>query len=352
MRTLFQYNYHPRFNRIADYLQQLRFAFFMIFVALVIGVIGFVVLEDYTLGDAFYMTIITLSTVGYGEVQDLDAPGRVFTSFLIIFNLGTFAYAVSTISAFFIEGNFKLLLKDYNVFQKVRNLENHVIVCGAGRHGHEVMEELQNQGTPFVMLDKDDNKIEELRSENEVLYLDGDATHDELLLEAGIEKAAALISVLGEDTDNLFVVLSARQLNPNLTIISRAVTEQVESKLKRAGANYVVRPERIGGFYMATLVSKPDAVEFFNILSNMGSVQIDFEEVESNQLKPEFQGKTIQEMNIRSLTGANVIAIHDDEGRYIINPSPDTFIRTGSKLVILGDGKQMGAFRRHLMKEF
>ena len=157
--------------------------------------------------------------------------------------------------------------------------------------------------------------------------------------------------MLGEDTDNLFVVLSARQLNPKLTIISRAINEQVENKLRRAGANYIVRPERIGGFYMATLVSKPDAVEFFNILSNMGSVTIDFEEVSTDELKPEYQGMTIKEMNIRGLTGANVIGIHDDSGRYIINPGPETLVRQGGKLVILGDGKQMNAFRRFMLKE-
>ena len=350
MKRLFKYYYSPRFKRITDYLYQLQIAIYMILIAIVVGVIGYIVLEGYSIGDAFFMTIITLSTVGYGEVQPLDASGRIFTSILIIFNLGTFAYAASTVSAFFIEGNFKILLKDYNVFKKVRQLENHVIICGAGRHGHEVMIELEKQNIPFVILDKSDDRIDILRENNEFLYLDGDATHDELLKEAGIEKASALISVLGEDTDNLFVVLSARQLNPRLTIISRAINEQVEKKLKRAGADYIVRPERIGGFYMATLVSKPDAVEFFNILSNMGSVTIDFEEVSADELKPEYKGLTIKEMNIRGITGANVIGIHDDTGRYIINPGPDTLVRQGGKLVILGDNKQMNAFRRFMMK--
>ena len=323
----------------------------MISIAVIIGVVGYVVLEDFSIGDAFFMTIITLSTVGYGEVHPLSDSGRIFTSILIIFNLGTFAYAAATVSAFFVEGNFKLLLKDYKVFQKVKKLENHVIICGAGRHGREVMIELRRQSIPFVVLDKNDDRIDLLREDDELLYLDGDATQDDLLKEAGIDKATALISVLGEDTDNLFVVLSARQLNPELTIISRAINEQVENKLRRAGANYIVRPERIGGFYMATLVSKPDAVEFFNILSNMGSVTIDFEEVSTDELKPEYQGMTIKEMNIRGLTGANVIGIHDDSGRYIINPGPETLVRQGGKLVILGDGKQMNAFRRFMLKE-
>lgn len=331
-------------------MYQLQIAIYMVLIAITIGCIGYIVLEGFSVGDAFFMTIITLSTVGYSEVHPLDASGRIFTSILIIFNLGTFAYAASTISAFFIEGNFKILLKDYRVFQKVKQLENHVIICGAGRHGREVMIELQKQDIPFVIVDKKDERIDELREDNQLLYLDGDATQDELLKEAGIEKASALIAVLGEDTDNLFVVLSARQLNPNLTIISRAIDEQVEKKLRRAGADYIVRPERIGGFYMATLVSKPDAVEFFNILSNMGSVTIDFEEVSADELKPEYQGLTIKEMNIRGITGANVIGIHDDSGRYIINPGPDTLVRQGGKLVILGDNKQMKAFRRFMLR--
>lgn len=350
MKSLISYNSHPRFQRIANYLQKLRYALFLILVAVLIGVIGFVLLEGYTLSEAFYMTIITLSTVGFSEVKPLDFEGRIFTSFLIIFNLGTFAYAASTISSFFIEGNFLLLLKDYNVFKKIKELEDHVIICGSGRHGREVMEELKKQNIAFVIIEKEHDKVDELRDERQALYLDGDATHDEILEEAGIRQARSLITVLGEDTDNLFVVLSARQLNPKLTIISRAINEQVESKLRRAGANHVVRPERIGGFYMATLVSKPDAIEFFNMLSNMGSVQIDFEEVSGQELKAEYQDKTIRELNIRGLTGANVIGIHDKQGRYIINPPPDTFIRHGAKLVILGDGKQMQAFRRMMMK--
>jgi voltage-gated potassium channel len=322
----------------------------MIFGILAASISGFMIISDAPFWDAVYMTVITISTVGYEEVVQLDANGRIFTSILIITNIGIFAYAVSIITSFIMEGNVQRLIKDYRVYQKIRNLENHVIVCGYGRHGFEVTSELVKQKIPFVIIEKEEEKIDELRENGEFLYIDGDATHDDILEEAGIERAASLIATLGEDADNVFVVLSARQLNPKLRIISRAFNQKAEAKLMRAGADHVVQPERIGGFYMATMAQKPDVVEFMTLLSNMGSAQIVFEEFEAREMREEYRGKTIREVNFRGLTGANIIGIHDEKGYYIINPTPDTLIRNGAKVVVLGNQKQMKDFKNLILK--
>ncbi|MGB0863512.1 MAG: potassium channel family protein [Saprospiraceae bacterium] len=342
---------HPRFERTYQYFRRIRIAFYLLFGIITVGIIGFMFIAGYSLMDAFYMTVITLSTVGYGETRVLDFNGRLFTSFLIIFNLGIFAYAISSITSFLIEGDFKLLLKDYRVYEEIKKLENHVIICGLGRHGHEVMTELNRQGVPFVIIEKGHEKIEELQKEGDFLYIEGDGTNDDILEDAGIDKASALISTLGEDADNVFIVLSARQLNPDLRIISRAFNKKSEAKLYRAGADYVVLPERVGGFYMATMVEKPDVIEFMSLVSKMGSGQVMFEEFETSELKDEYQGKTIREMGIRGETGSNIIALHSKEGNYIINPGPDTFVRNDMRLVVLGNRFQMEKFRKVMLKK-
>lgn len=339
-----------RFQNIVGYLRNIRLALFLLIIALLIGVVGFILIEGYTLAEAFYMTIITLSTVGYGEVQPLSSSGRWFASILIIFNLGIFTYSISTISLFILEGNLRILLKDFRVFTKIEELTDHVILCGAGRHGKEVMQELKKQHIPYVVIEKEEEQIEELREQNKILYIQGDATHDDILEEAGIDRARALVVTLGEEADNVYVVLTARQLNPSIRIISRALGPKSESKLKRAGANFVVMPERIGGFYMSTLVHKPDAVEFLTLITSMIDVEVLFEEVYVYQLKKEYQNKTLNELDIRELTGANVIGMHDEKGRYIINPSPDILLQNGSRLIVLGDKRQIDAFL-HLMVE-
>lgn len=342
---------HRRFERTRYYIRNVRIALYVLLFIIAFGVGGFMLVADYSLLDAFYMTVITLSTVGFGEIRELDTGGRVFTSFLIIFNLGIFAYAISNISSFLIEGNFQRLIKDYRVFKKIEALQQHVIICGLGRHGREVMSQLLADGQPFVVIESDEAKLEDIRDQGNILYIQGDATHDDILEEAGVTRAAALISTLGEDADNVFIVLTARQLNPNMRIISRALAAKSEAKLLRAGASHVVLPERVGGFYMATMVSKPDVVEFIQLMSKMGTAQLMFEEFEVQRLRPQYQCRTIVEMDIRGITGANIIALHDRNGQYQINPAPDTVIASDMRLVILGNVQQMHTFKSVMLDD-
>jgi voltage-gated potassium channel len=337
-----------RFERVNKYIRNILLAIILLFVTTIIGILGFMVIDDYTFAQAFYMTIITLSTVGFGEVKPLSPEGQIFTAVLIIFNLGVFAYAISIISNFFIEGELRSFLKDYKMFKKIHKIENHTIVCGYGRHGHQICEELIKSKLPFVVIEPNGSHIEELRNKK-FFFIEGDATDDDVLISAGISRAKAIVITYSENAFNVYTVLTARQLNPQLRIITRATDHNTEKKLIRAGANHVVLTEVIGGFYMATLIHQPNVVEFFSIISNMGDVSIHFKEVDYIQLREEFRDKTIRDLGLRSQTGVNIIGVRQPDGHYDVNPKPDITINKGMTLVILGDLNQIKKFQEIIM---
>jgi voltage-gated potassium channel len=237
------------------------------------------------------------------------------------------------------------------MLDKIDILYSHTIICGYGRHAKEVCKELSKQNLPFVVIEKNEERIAELRNERSSVFIEGDATQDEILQEAGIEHAHAIIVTLADDSDNLFVVLTARQLNAQLHIISRAVDKRAESKLLRAGANHVVMPERIGGFYMATLAHKPDLVEFFTLLSNITPGNVAFEEINCADLLPEYIGKTIQSAAFRASTGANIIGIKTARGEYELNPLPNTVLVLGMYIIILGKREQINNFKLQALRK-
>ena len=199
-------------------------------------------------------------------------------------------------------------------------MSKHIIVCGYGRYGREVVEHLSTHRIPFILIDRDSGKIEEIqKSERKILYIQDDATHDEALVRARIHEADALITTFPDDTDNLFTVLSARQLNPNINIISAAKEPRTEKKIRMAGADHVIMPDRLGGFYMATIISKPSAVEFFSFISNEQQSDLGFEEINYDDLPQHCQGKSIRELSIRHQTGANIIGYKKKDGTFIVN---------------------------------
>lgn len=337
-----------RFSSVHGYFRKLYLSLALIFGSITLGMLGFITIEGYSAAQAFYMTIITISTVGFSEVEPLSPSGRIFTSFIIIFNIGIFAYAISSASSFILEGELRTFLKDYRVYKRIQDLSQHIIVCGYGRHGKQVAQELYNNNIAFVVLDEKEQAIEELRSQKH-LFLEGDATQDELLIQAGIERAKAIIVTFGEDAENVYTVLTARQLNSELMIIARAMDAKAEPKLKQAGANHIIRSERLGGFYMATLVNQPHVVEFFTLLSNMSNVTINFKEIAVDDLKPEYRKRSIRDLGLRAETGANIIGIRHANGSYTVNPSPNCYLETGMSLVVLGDQEQMRSFKEKLM---
>ena len=306
-------------------------------------------IEDYSFIEAFYMTIITISTVGFKEVTTLSDGGRVFTAFFIITNIGIFTYAISNIASFIIEGHVKHAFKDLRVEKEIHKLENHTIVCGFGRNGQEAVDELDSHGEKLVVIEIDHIRIESLRDNEKILYIEGDASQDEILIKAGIERAKALISTLPKDADNVFVALTAKEINPKLNVVCRATEASSEKKLFRAGADHVIMPDKIGGFHMAQLVMKPDIVEFFKVLSGPEGASLFFEELNLEELSDAIAAKNIGDLEIRQRTGANIIGLKTVSGEYLVNPSPKIKVGTCSKLIVLGDEQQIEEFKDFIL---
>lgn len=334
-----------------DYVDRFNVGLLLIFLTVATGVVGYMAIEELSFFDAFYMTIITVSTVGFGEVYELSKAGRIFTAFLIITNIGIFTYAISIIASFVVEGHLGKALKRIKVINEVSKLNNHTIICGGGRNGIEACMELHEHKQHFVVIEQNAEKIEKLRSKYKFIVLEGDAAEDEILKQAGIETAKALISTLPKDADNVFVALTAREINPNLNIICRASEESTQPKLIRAGASQVIMPEKIGGSHMAQMVISPEAVDFFSFLSGYGGPGINFQELDLDKMSDTMKNKTISDLEIRKQTGANIIGMRSQDGEYVVNPSHDTLLSTCSKLIVLGDEQQIQNFKKYVLND-
>lgn len=331
---------------------KLIYAILLLLMLMLFGTVGFMVVESFTLLESFYMTIITISTVGYGEVHELSAVGKIFTATLILFSLAVLTYVISIITNHFFEGHISYLIKGYRNKSRRKKMENHVIICGYGRNGQQAVKELVAHKNDFIVIDSNHDLVLENAKPN-FKIMEGDATDDEVLLEAGIKTARSIISTLPNDADNLFVSLTARSLNPDIKIISRASSESSVKKLKMAGANNIVMPERIGGAHMATLVARPDVMEFLEHLSVHGTDPTNLEEISCNELPKNAINKTIFEIGVRQKTGANIIGFKTPDGEFILNPHPETQIIPNSKLFVLGTREQIEQMRGifHEMKK-
>ncbi len=287
------------------------------------------------------MTVITVATVGFQEVHPLSDAGRLFTSFLIITSFGTFAYALTSLSKYVIDGEFNRYFKNYKVNSEIQQLHDHIIICGYGRNGRQAAQVLKKHNKRFVVIEQKADVIEGMNKKYESLVVQGDSTRDEVLIKAGIHKAKALITTLPIDADNLFIVLSARSLKPDLIIISRASDDNSDKKLKIAGANNVIMPDKIGGAHMASLVMQPDVIEFIDVITGQGGTSINLEEITFDNLPQEYRNKTIKDLEVRQKTGANIVGFKTAQGDYVINPSADTKIIPDAKLFVLGTGEQI-----------
>ncbi|GAB4396256.1 MAG: hypothetical protein OHK0053_09880 [Microscillaceae bacterium] len=285
-------------------LRKLFWAFGVLIFSIITGITGYMLIEGWPIADAFYMTIITIGTVGFMEVHPLSSTGRMFTAVFILFNLGVFALFASVITGYILEGELRDIFSNYISNRKIKKLKNHVIVCGYGKNGHKACEEFVKEKVPVVVIDKNmvhfKENLPHLINQPQIIFIDGDATQDEILKEAGVERASALITTLPNDAENVFVTLTARQLNPELRIIARANEASAESKLQRAGANKLVRPDLIGGMYMANLVTRPEVIEFLDLISGTGLMKL--EEFNFDDFKPIYQNRSILDLDIRNLT--------------------------------------------------
>jgi len=316
----------------------------------VIGALGYSFL-GFTPSEAIYQTIITIATVGFEEVHQLDNRGMWFTSFLVVVSIGIFFYAVTTFTRYIVEGVFMNTYKDTKVKRKIEKLSDHVVICGYGRNGKQAAIELQEHDVKVVIIEQNPEIIQLLRESSGMLYVEGDAADEEVLRQTHMENARAMITTLPQDADNLFVVLSAKELNPRIRIISRASLDNSDVKLKRAGATNVIMPDKIGGQRMAKLVAQPDIVEFIDILLLQSADNVVLEEISCKSLATCFAGKSIVELDIRNTSGANIIGLKRKDKSYLINPLPETTLSSTDQLFALGTKAQIDHLRMTISSE-
>jgi len=322
-------------------------ALILLVLIVIIGCIGFMLIEKWSFFDSFYMTIITLSTVGFQEVHQLSDEGKLFTVFLIITSFGTFAYSLAIITSHFASGEYKHRMKQLKLAKTIGKMNNHIIVCGYGRVGQQIVKDLKIYRKKFVVIEKNEHAIG-IMENNQIEFVQGDATIDDVLEKAGIKNASSLILALPKDTDNLFVVLSARELNPQLKIISRASGHESMHKLKIAGATNVIMPDTVGGSHMASLVVNPDIMEFIDLVMVEGKSTANIREVVFDQLSESQKNKTVGELQSNDLKGCIVIGYRDQLGDYTVNPPPDFKLAENSKIFVLGNLDQINQMSHHL----
>jgi len=307
---------------------------------IIIGVLGYMYLSNDSFVNALYMTIITITTVGFGEIHPLSQNEKLFTIFLILMSIVILGLIASVITQYVASDELFERIKFKKVQKKINQLKNHTIVCGYGRNGKQAVVKLKKYSKSLVIIENDETLVSEIENEN-LLCIHGNATNDDVLIKAGIMSASNLITTLPSDADNLFVVLSARQLNENLTIVSRASDDPSDSKLRIAGANNVIMPDKLGGDHMASLLVTPDIVEFVDMLAVDSDNATHLEEIIVENLPKEFLSKSIRDLDLRRKTGCTVIGFKTPGNEYLINPEADTQLVSNSKLIVLGSLEQI-----------
>lgn len=306
---------------------------------LLYGTLGYIIIEKWSFFDSLYMTVITLASVGYGEVHPLTFSGRIFTIFLILSGISIMLYAVSSITSFFIEGELSHIFRRNRMLKQIARLKNHYIVCGAGRSGSHIISELAKTKREFVIVDKDKDVLGKYSG---CLCINDDATEDDVLKAAGLEKAAGLFAAISSDEDNMFLVITAREINSNVRIIAKSLKDSSAKKLMFAGASAVVQPNLIGGLRMASEMVRPMVVSFLDMMLKEGQGDLRVEEVEIG--KPSV--KTLSEIQIKE-TGVLLLAVAAKEG-YKFNPPQSTAVCPGDKLIVMGSAGQVAMLKNSL----
>jgi voltage-gated potassium channel len=310
--------------------------FLILLTVLITGISGYVLIEGWSVFDAFYMVVITLASVGFMEVHPLSAGGRIFTMLLILCGSGILIYAISVITAFIVEGELTDILKRRKMNREIEKLSDHFIVCGAGQTARYVIDELYNTKRPFVVVDKDGARVQEL-IKNNILCIEGDASHDAVLVAAGIARAKGFVTALHSDAENLFVVITARRLNPTLRVISKAVEAESEQKIKLAGADSVVLPNSIGGLRMVSEMIRPAVVTFLDVMLRAKDRTVRVEDI-GIPSGSAFDGKSIAQTGLKDIEGISILAIADGrKEKYVFNPPKSTVLKAGDVLIIMGD---------------
>ncbi len=299
-----------------------------------IGTTGYMLIEKWDFLESLYMTIITITTVGFKEVRPISDHGRIFTIFLIFSGVGIIAYTLGLVAQAMIEFQIMSILGRRKLGLKIRSLKDHYIICGYGKLGKVVANELKSKDIPLLVIEKEP-ELREALERNEHPYIIADATMEEVLIEAGIERAKGIVTLLSSDADNLFITMTARTLNPELFVLSRADEEHTYNKLLRVGANRVVMPHIIGGQKLANLIIKPAVAEFLELTVHNREIELEMEEVMVEKGSP-LNGLSLEKSGIRQQTNVIIVAIRKKEGQMIFNPSSITKIEEGDVLIALG----------------
>lgn len=309
------------------------------------GTIGYKILLETTFIDALYMTVITISTVGYGEIAEMDTEAKLFSIILIFTSLGTVSYLFSTLVSSLLEGDLRKAWRRRNMEKEIKKIKNHYIICGAGETGAQSVKMFQEKDLDFVVIDRNQAVVDDLL-EDGVFSIMGEASEESILKKANIKDAKGLITALPTDAENVYTVLTARQMNEDLYIVSRAINKNATGKLKKAGADNTISPNEIGGSRMASLMMRPNVMSFLDVVTRAGDVILDLEEVEILS-KSELIDKRLKDSQIPQKTGLIVLAIKKEGSDELsFNPSSDEILNEGDAMIVLGKGEQVDELRK------
>ena len=317
---------------------RIRYALLALVMALLLGTIGFHLIEGWPIVDSLYVTVQTLTTVGYGDLTPRDGTGRLFAVIIMLVGAGGVALAVSTIVQSVVQSELVLTFGQRRRSRKMSKLRDHFIICGSGRVGSHLIRDILRTNDSFVVIEKDQQRAAEF-SQRGVNVIVSDATLEETLRDAGAERARGLAACLPDDADNVYVVLTARDLNPHLRIVARAAEEQAEAKLLRAGANHVVAPTIIGGHRMAIALMKPAVSEFMDSIT-ANELGLGFEQVEVDAVSP-LVGQELRSTKIRSELDVVIVSIRRQDGEVIFNPAGEARIESGDILIAIGRAESL-----------
>jgi voltage-gated potassium channel len=327
-------------------LQRLRYAIVALATILVAGTLGYRFIEGLSFLDSLYMTLITITTVGFKEVSPLSPAGKIFTMVIILGGVGTVFYALIAAMEFMVEGHFFGLIGRRAMERRIAELQNHYIICGYGRVGQQIAKELKSAEAPLVVIDHNAEALEECKSDGH-LYIEGNAAEDEVLKRARIGMARGLVAASDSDPDNVFITLAARGLSPSLLIVARASVESSFEKLRKAGADRVISPYLIAGRRMSSLLLRPLVTDYLDIVTHAENLEFRLEEVEV-KANSSVAGRSIKDSSLRDKAGVLVLAVKKGEGEMVANPPVDTVIGAGDSLVVMGTADQLRALEEIL----
>lgn len=316
-----------------DYFK-LKISLLLLFATIGFGTGGYIIFEDMPPFEAFYMTLITISTVGFSEVRPLSDIGRMITIIIIVLGISLMTYTLGQVARIFVEGELRKVLGRRKLEKQIMDLKDHYIICGYGRIGAFIAKELKAEGIPTVVIEQDPATIETLESDR-VLYLNLDATSDEALLEAGLKKAKGLVTAVSSDADNVFIALSAKELRPDIFILARASDATNERKLLRAGATRVVCPYQMGARRMAEILHKPTVVDYLDQTMVSNELGLQMEEARIDEGSP-LTGKTVMSSKLRQDFGVIIIAIKRKSGEMVYNPGANEVFSAGDVIIVIG----------------